>query len=150
MPINHEEAKLITAHLVGVFEQEMAATSRVLNAVPDGQGDYAPDPKSMPALKLAWHIASSEVWFLECALAGAFSSGDSGIPESIKTGKDVAAWYEANLPAALAKVKAAPAETLTKVIDFFGVVQMPAFQYLQLALNHGRRTGNRNFVGFSW
>jgi uncharacterized damage-inducible protein DinB len=137
MPLNTDEARLIAGYLLAQFEQELETTKKVLAALPAGREDYSPDPRSTPALKLAWHIASADRWFLDSILAGKFESGDSGgVPDNIRSGADVAAWYEANLPAAIASLRSAPAETFSRTVDFFGMMQAQGVDFLALALKH--------------
>ena len=136
MTISPDQAYGLTQFLIADFERETPTTVRVLSHVPAGQEGYTPDPKSMHALRLAWHIASADVWFLNCISSGAFASGGSAIPESIKTAADVVAWYETNQPAAVAKVRAMTPEQCAKVIDFKGVMQASAVVFLQLAIKH--------------
>ena len=137
MPVSQDQARLIADYLLNQFEHEIPTTKAVLAALPAGGEDYAPDPRSMPALKLAWHLASAEKWFLDSILAGRFEAGESGgVPEGIRTGADVAAWYEAHLPAAVAALRAAPAETFSRTLDFFGKMQAQGVDFLALALKH--------------
>jgi uncharacterized damage-inducible protein DinB len=136
MSLTNDEARLLGGYLLAQIEQEAATTRRVLEAVPAGQEGYSPDARSMPALKLAWHIASAEKWFLDSVLKGKFESGDSGVPESIRTGADVAAWYVANLPASIDALRQAPAETFSRTLDFFSMMQARGVDFLALALKH--------------
>jgi len=137
MPLSTDQAASIARYLLDQFEQEMKTTKAVLAALPSGREDYSPDPRSMPALKLAWHIASADKWFLDSILAGKFEGGDSGgVPENIRTGADAAAWYETNLPASIAALRAAPAETFSRTVDFFGMMQAQGVDFLALALKH--------------
>lgn len=137
MPMTPEEARLIASFLLDQFEQEIQTTKAVLAALPAGKEDYSPDPRSTPALRLAWHIASADKWFLDSILSGRFEAGSSaGVPDAIRTGSDAAAWYEANLPASIAALRAAPAETFSRTLDFFGKAQAPGAAFLALALKH--------------
>ena len=136
MSLTNDEARLIAGYLLAQFEQETETTRRVLAAAPAGREDYSPDPRSMPALKLAWHIASADKWFLDSIRDGKFEAGGSGVPEDIRTGADAAAWYEANLPASIAALREAPAETFSRTVDFFGVMQAQGVDFLALALKH--------------
>lgn len=136
MSLTNDEARLLAGYLLTQIEQETATTRRVIEAIPAGREAYSPDARSMNALKLAWHIASAEKWFLDSVLNGKFESGDSGVPESIRTGADVAAWYAANLPASIAALRQAPAETFSRALDFFGVMQAQGVDFLALALKH--------------
>ncbi len=44
--------------------RELEVTKRVLAAVPDDKSDYRPDPHARTARELAWHIANTDVQFL--------------------------------------------------------------------------------------
>jgi uncharacterized damage-inducible protein DinB len=57
-------------------------------------------------------------------------------PATLKTGKDIAAWYAAELPKGVARLRAIPADTLAKELDFFGMFKLPAVAYLQFLLKH--------------
>jgi uncharacterized damage-inducible protein DinB len=131
--MNHEQAVFATEMFVQGLENEYTITRRVLAAVPEGKKDYRPDPDARTAFALASHIASSDVWFLNGILKGEF------IPESDKSFRSVAevvAYYEKEFPAALAKVKALPAEKLAKIIPAFGMFELPAAAYLAFVTNH--------------
>lgn len=136
MRFSDAEAQLVALYTLSVWERERETTKSVLAALPDGRPEYAPDPKSMPALKLAFHVVSSEKWFLDAIAAGAFSGPGAAMPEEVKTGADVAAWYEANVPASIAAVKALPAEAFNRQMDLFGKMQAPAYAFLSLMQNH--------------
>ncbi len=136
MPYSHQEAKLIAGFILAEYEHERATTRNVLEAVPAGKEDYSPDGRSMNALTLAWHIASAEKFFLDGVISGAFQAGEPGVPDSIRSAKDVTAWYDSNLPEAIDAVKALPAESLTREIDFFGMFRATALNYLSLMLRH--------------
>jgi uncharacterized damage-inducible protein DinB len=136
MSVSHQEAKLVAGFILADYEHERATTRKVLEAVPAGQEAYSPDGRSMNALALSWHIASAEKFFFEGVISGAFNAGEPGVPESIRSAADVLAWYDSNLPAVLDAVKALPAETLTREIDFFGMFKAPALTFLSLMLRH--------------
>lgn len=121
------------------IEHEAKTTRRVIAAVPADKGDYKPDPKSMGALELAWHIASTECFFLNGVATGEFKRGDGGpgVPENIKTSADVLKWYEENFPKATAAVSGMSGDKLVASINFFGMFDFPAVDYLSLNLRHG-------------
>src|ERR1700732_3081638 len=83
------------------IRQEQATTRRVIQAVPADQGAYKPDPKSMGALELAWHIASAEPFFMNGIVQGKFVPGGGSMPDSIKTPADVVKWYDENFATAV-------------------------------------------------
>lgn len=136
MHLSHDEAKLIAGYLLGDYQREMATTRAVIAAIPVGKEDYTPDGKSMTALKLAWHIASADCWFLSSIIAGEFKAGDSSAPESVKTASDVIAWYDSNLPGVIEQANALTGEEVAKTLDFFGKMQAPAVAFISLMLKH--------------
>jgi uncharacterized damage-inducible protein DinB len=137
MNLTPDQATLIANYLAADAAVEAKTTRAVIASIPAGQEGYAPDGKSMNALKLAWHIASAEWWFLDCITKGEFRSGDSaGMPEEIKSATDVLNWYDANVPPAWEKAKAMTGEDLSKELDFFGMWNTSAANYLTLTLKH--------------
>lgn len=131
-----EQAKMTLDMWAQDAAYESQTTRKVIAAMPADKGDYTPDPKSMPALELAWHIASSELWFLDGIAKGAFIPGDSKKPEDIKTPADVLAAYDAAFGPALEKVKALSADDAAKPVDFFGMMQLPNAAYLGFLVKH--------------
>ncbi len=130
--VAHAAVKFLTHSI----DQESKTTRKVLAAVPAGQEDYRPHEKSMTALELCWHLASSEVWFYNCIADGAFASGEQKVPENIKSAADVLAYYDTAHPAALARLQAMDMDGASKVIDFMGMMQAPAAVFVSLAANH--------------
>jgi uncharacterized damage-inducible protein DinB len=130
------EALVVLNMAMADADFEAPTTRKVMAAVPAGKEDYAPDPKSMNALKLAWHIASADVWFMNSIADGKFASGESGVPAEIKSAAEAAAWYDANRPPAVARVTAMSGEDLAKPLDFMGVFTAPAVTFLTLNLRH--------------
>jgi len=135
--MNAETAKAIAAYTLADNEQERATTKRVIAAIPAGKEGYTPDPKSMTALALAWHIASADMFFLNGVCTGQFSPGGGDRPESVTSAQAVLAWYDANIPPALERAKALSGEQLSAIVDFFGFMQAPAVSYLTLMVKHG-------------
>ena len=136
MSLTAEHAKTIADYTLTDYEQERAPTKRVIAAVPAGQESYAPSPKCMNSLDLAWHLASSELFFLNGVCTGQFSAGESKRPEHIRNAQDVLSWYDEHLPPAIARARSLSAEQLAQVIDFFGMMQFPAVVYLSLMVKH--------------
>jgi len=123
--------------LASSIDQESKTTRKVLAAVPAGQEGFHPyDGKSMSALDLSWHLASSEVWFLNCIADGAFGQPEPTLKDNIKTVADVVAYYDKEHTAAMAKIHAMDGDAAAKILDFMGMMQMPAVVFLQLAANH--------------
>jgi uncharacterized damage-inducible protein DinB len=133
--MNGEQAKVFLSFFLGNIENEHPTTRKIIAAVPQEKSDYKPDPKSMSARELAFHIAGSDIFFLDAILKGQFDmSGEQPPVPAMLT--DILAWYEENYNDRLAKLKALPADQLTKTVKFFGVMELPAVMYLQLMLMH--------------
>ncbi len=134
--MNPEHAKTICEYLVATLEGEGKTTQRVIAAVPASGVDYTPDPKSMKAIDLAWHIASAEIMLLDMAIAG----GDAAPPErapGTETIAGIVAWYAAQQPVTLAKAKALSGEHLAKVVTVWGgAFTLPTVTFVTFALNH--------------
>lgn len=132
-----DQAKFLLDVLLPQVMYEHATTQKIIAAIPAGKEEYTPDPVSMDARKLAWHIASSEIWFLDAVINGQFASGDDGaVPENIKTGSDVVAWYKREFADRIAKLPSVPNEKLATPLNFFGVMNEPAVVYLSLLMRH--------------
>ena len=70
--MNADQAKATADMLAAVWEGEFPATCQVLAAVNNGNIEYRPDAKSRTARQLATHLATADIWFLECIADGAF------------------------------------------------------------------------------
>lgn len=136
MHMSRDEAKLIAGYTLADYEREMATTRAVIAAIPEGKQEYSPDTRSMSAIDLAWHIASADCWFLTSVIEGQFKAGESKRPDTIKTGADVIAWYDSNLPGVIERAKALDGEAKAKSLDFFGMMQAPAAAFISLMLRH--------------
>jgi len=134
-----EQAKFLAEQMVNLMYGECAATNKVLGAVRDETRDYRPDPKSRTAWELATHLATADVWFLDSIINGVFTwdpEGAKAVESQFKTAADVAAFYSKVVPEKMQQVKAMPPEHLTRVMDFFGMMQMPAVSFIGFANNH--------------
>jgi uncharacterized damage-inducible protein DinB len=130
-------AKAIAEYTLADNAGEFATTKRVIASIPAGQEGYRPDPKSMTALDLAWHIASAELFFLDGVCCAKFTPGGGDRPENVTSAQDVLAWYDANIPPAAERAKALSGEHLAADVDFFGMMQAPAVNFLTLMVKHG-------------
>lgn len=118
-----------------MLEREHETTAKVLAAVPNGKLGYQPDPRSMTAAKLAWHIATAEQYFMTGVAEGAFPEGGAPSDEG-KTVDDMVAWYKERSAANLARLRQLKPEDLARPVNFHGFMNAPAVTYLQLMLNH--------------
>ena len=87
-------------------------------------------------MELAWHIAATEMRFLDAVAAGGFDFTPMPRPESIRNSAGLVAWYTPNFASHLDKLSKLSNEQLLKVVDFRGVFQLPAVMYLNFVLHH--------------
>lgn len=130
-----EFALAYRAVTLGRIENENATTRRVIGSVPDTQRDYKPEVNSRSAWDLACHLAQSDVWFLNGIASQNFEwTGEPPKPADSVNG--LVDWYQKEFAKAAARVRAMSAEDLLKPVEFFGMMKMPAFLYLQFAQDH--------------
>jgi uncharacterized damage-inducible protein DinB len=127
---------LLNAVFLPSVKRESHTTRAVIGAVPLDQSGYRPDTISKTALELSWHIAASEMRFIDSVIAGTFDMTPRPKPESIQTSADLVAWYSENLDSRLTQLAQVTPEQLTTVIDFRGLMQMPAVMFLNMMLHH--------------
>ena len=137
--MNPEHAEAVAKAMAGLWQGEFPATVRVLSAVKDANRDYRPDPKSRTAWELAVHIATADLWFIDCIAKGAFTFD----PEAAKKAEgqfgqisDVVAFYERAFPAQLAQLPRLSGDELSETVDFFGIMKMSRAQWIGFANNH--------------
>ena len=131
------EAKIIADYLLGNFEFEMQATLRVLAAVPNQNLGYQPDSLAKSGIGLVRHIVLEDEWLLNSIADGQFNPPpDDSDACGIMSPADGVAQYQAKLPAAVARVRALSGEQLTRVLDLLGMIQLPAVDFIALAVKH--------------
>lgn len=121
------------------IEREMAATKRVLEAIPEDKKSWKPDEMSRTAEELAWHLVFSEVGMLLGIGNLKFRNPEEDAVDEQKRPKTIAGivkWYEENLPKALNQAKALTAQQLLTPVDFYGVFNLPDFMYLEFVKVH--------------
>ena len=122
------------AMMLDGIANEAECTKRVIAAVPDARSDYRPDPHARTAKELAWHIANTDIQFLDGIAALRF---DMASPDNKpQTSAEVVAWYDENLKRAIVQVQSMTAEQLLTPVEFFGVFNLPAVLYLGFLNNH--------------
>ena len=55
----------LRAVMLDGFKREAETTKKVIAAVPDAKADYRPDAHARTAKELAWHLANTDVQFLD-------------------------------------------------------------------------------------
>lgn len=137
--MNADQAKTAAETLVSLWEGEFPATCQVLAAVKDDNRSFKPDAKSRSAWDLAKHLATADIWFIDCILNGKFDFNPEASAKAeaqFTNVDDVVAFYKRTFPEKLAALRALPAEKLTAPVSFFGMMEMPNVKYIGFANNH--------------
>ena len=137
--MNAEQAKAAGEAMAMLWEGEFPATAQVLAAVKDENKEYRPDPKSRSAWALATHLATADIWFIDCIIAGKFEWDEAKAKQAeSQFGKinDVVEFYKKTFPEKLAALRRVPAQQLAEPVDFFGMMKMPRAQWIGFANNH--------------
>lgn len=138
--MNADQAKFLVEHYVRLMEGEFPSTLKVLAAVKDANRDYKPDDKSRTAWELATHIATSDIWFLDSIINGAFVFDPEAAKQAeaqFRSVNDVVEFYKKAFPARLQQLRGMSPSAMTKEVDFFGIFKSPAAALLGMANNHG-------------
>jgi uncharacterized damage-inducible protein DinB len=126
---------LLQGVYLGALKNESRLTAKILAAVPTDRSGYKPDEYSKTAMELVRHIAAAEPRFLGTVLTGEFYMGPTDLPEKA-TPQEISKHYEEKFAKDFdALVKAKP-EQLVKIVDFRGMMQMPAVSFLMMGLHH--------------
>ena len=122
------------AMMLDGITREAEITKKVIAAVPDAASSYKPDPKARTAKELAWHLANTDVQFLD-GIAGLNFKMES--PEHPpQTSAEVVAWYDNRIKQGVASIAAMTPEQLLTPVNFYGVFNLPAVLYLGFQSSH--------------
>jgi uncharacterized damage-inducible protein DinB len=116
--------------------REVETTKKVLAAIPDGKKDYRPDPNARTAWDLAWHLANTDVQFMDGIGDLKFNMAARAEMEKPKNVAELVDWYDKNMKRSADKVRALSAEQLLTPVDFLGAFTFPAVLYLGFLNNH--------------
>lgn len=122
------------AMMLDGIAREAECTKRVIGAVPDANSDYRPDPHARTAKELAWHLANSDIQFLDGIADLKFSMDTPD--HKPQTSGEVVGWYDENVKRGVARVAAMTPEQLLTPVDFLGVFNLPVVLYLGFLNNH--------------
>lgn len=114
--------------------REVETTKRVLSAVPDDKCDYRPDPHARTARELSWHIANTDIQFLDGIADLKFSMETP--EQKPTTTAEIVEWYDRNFKRAADRVRTMTPQQLLTPVEFFGVFNLPAAFYLAFLNNH--------------
>jgi uncharacterized damage-inducible protein DinB len=132
--LSPEFALAYRAMMLDGIVREAECTKKVLAAVPEAQSHYKPDPHARTAKELAWHIANSDIQFLDSIADLKFDM--SATEQKPQTTAEIVTWYDQNMKRGVARVAAMTAEQLLTPISFAGVFNFPAVFYLGFLNNH--------------
>src|ERR1700741_2734563 len=122
------------AMMLDGIAREAECTKRVIAAVPDAKADYRPDPHARTAKELAWHIANTDIQFLDGIAALNFKMET---PENKpQTSAELVACYDENVKRGLERIAGMTPEQLMPPVEFFVVFNLPAAFYLGFVNNH--------------
>ncbi|HOK45399.1 MAG TPA: DinB family protein [Bryobacteraceae bacterium] len=130
-----QQALFLRDFLVPRFEEEIRETARVLAAVPEIHREYRPDPKSRSALELAWHIVSSEIWYLEGIVQGHFAPEPARLPRHIRSIQDIIELHRTSVPELLGQVRQLKEAELLRQVPV-NSQNHPAVVYLMNLIRH--------------
>jgi len=122
------------AMMLDGIAREAECTKKVIAAIPDDASSYKPDPNARTAKELAWHIANSDIQFLDGIADLKFSMET---PEhKPETSAEVVSWYDDHMKRGIARIAEMTPEQLLTPVEFFGVFNLPAVLYLGFLNNH--------------
>src|SRR3954452_20487321 len=127
---------LLQTAFLPALKSEHTLTKKIFGAIPAGKENYRPDEISRTAIELAWHIAVTEMRFLDALPAGQFDLNPRPKPDTIKSAADLDRWYSENFESRINQVAQLPGEQLAKIGEFRGMFQLPAVMYLGFILHH--------------
>jgi len=134
-----DQAKAAAEMTATLWQEEFPATCQVLAAVKDDTRDYKPDAKSRTAWQLATHIATSDLWFIDCISSGKFHfdpEGTKKLEASFSTVNDVVEFYKKNFPERLRALVSMAAADMAEPIDFFNIMKRSRAAWIGFANNH--------------
>jgi uncharacterized damage-inducible protein DinB len=123
------------AMMLDGLAREVEITKRVLAAVTDGKRDYRPDPHARTAWELAWHLANTDVQFLDAIADLKFVMPPPVPADKPKTVAELVDWYDRNMKRGAERVRALSAAQLLTPVQFF-MFNFPAAFYLGFLNNH--------------
>lgn len=134
--ISPEQAGFLLQYTLPAVKNEHRCTRSVIEAIPQTNLDYRPDPNSKTAMELAWHIAAAEHRFYGGIVAGGFDFSPIHRPDNVQTAVEIGQWYGDSFARNFEALTKLSPEQLVKSLDFRGMFQLPAVAFLNVSLNH--------------
>ena len=120
------------------IKREAEITKRVLAAIPDAKSDYRPDPYARTGWELAWHLANTDIQFLDAIADLKFDMQSMQSPRTDKPTNvtELVTWYGQNIERGVGRVDTMSPDQLLTSVDFLGVFNFPSVLYLGFLNNH--------------
>ena len=134
--ITPEQASFLLQYTLPMVNNEHRITRSIIEAIPQANSDYRPDPNAKTAMELAWHVVAAEHRFYSGIAAGVFDFTPNHRPDSVHTPAQIGEWYGDSFAKNIDALGKLSGEHLAKVIDFRGVFQLPAVAFLNFSLHH--------------
>ncbi|HUR33294.1 MAG TPA: DinB family protein [Vicinamibacterales bacterium] len=134
-----DQAAAVAETLGQHVQQEWITTVKVVEAIPEDQKQYKPDPKSRSAWELAVHLCLSDVWFLNGVVTQDFSPQEERAPSGDIKG--LVEWYKQQMPKLLEQVLAMEGAKLAAVVDFYGMKLVNAQMLVWQAVHNAHHRG---------
>ena len=115
---------------------EVEITKKVIAAIPDGRRDYQPDPHARTAWELAWHLANTDVQFLDDIADMKFCMEEPARADKPTNVAELVTWYDREMKRGIERVRALSATQLLTPVGFLGLFNFPAAFYLAFLNNH--------------
>jgi uncharacterized damage-inducible protein DinB len=127
--------------LLPEYDQEMAGTRKILEALPDENFGWKPHEKSMTLGRLASHVAEMPSWAETTITTGKLVIGPDFLPFNAKTKAEILDFFDKSVVAGRAALAAASDEELSKnwELEYGGrvVMSMPRTLVLRnMVMNH--------------
>jgi len=134
--ISPEQASFLLQYTLPSLKNEHRATRSVIEAIPQTNPDYRPDPNSRTAMEIAWHIVATEHRIFSGIAAGAFDFTPIHRPENVQTPAQIGQWHGDSFAKNFDRLSKVSGHELVKILDFRGIFQQPAVTYFPFALYH--------------
>jgi uncharacterized damage-inducible protein DinB len=131
-----EFATAYSAMMLDGLSREVETTKKVIAAIPEEKKDYRPEPHARAAWELAWHLANTDVQFMDGIADQEFKMAARTEAEKPKTVAELVEWYASNMKRSGDRVRAMSAEQLLTPVNFMGAFNFPAAFYLAFLNNH--------------
>ncbi len=118
------------------IKREAEVTKKVFAAIPDAKSSYRPDPHARTAWELAWHLANSDIEFLDGIADLKFEMQETVRNQKPNNIAQLIRWYEENLERGVKRIAAMSPQQLLTPINFYNVFNLPAVLYLSFLNNH--------------